>query len=292
MHAHTHTFTSVAALVFALGLSLRAVLGAAVVPAAPEAGSLPAVAAAFDGPGAAGQEVLAAASFVDMEKGKKGGDKDKDKDHREWENGELPPVRDTVGWVDPRLNGGRLIDFVTKKLGEPLNIIISSLSDPYILTETGLHNYVKSIGFSEECLGLHYGYIHEADLGDGLGRKPEQFLGRQHYFPIMGTCWESVRGGHHFRAWKQNGTDANSGAWFLGASEEMDSSKNHMIVEDGYNRGRDYIVSQITQITHWKGMWWKGEVEWREGLLQRGNRGVNHKIEQDGRVAILTILRI
>ncbi len=65
-------------------------------------------------------------------------------------------------------------------------------------------------------MGLHYGYIHEADLGDGLGRKPEQFLGRQHYFPIMGTCWESVRGGHHFRAWKQNGTDANSGAWFLG----------------------------------------------------------------------------
>lgn len=109
MHVHTHTFTSVAALVFALGLSLRTVLGAAVVPTAPEAGSLPAVAAALDGPGAAGQEVLAAASFVDMEKGKgKGGDKDKD--HREWENGELPPVRDTVGWVDPRLNGGRLID--------------------------------------------------------------------------------------------------------------------------------------------------------------------------------------
>lgn len=108
MHVHTHTFTSVAALVFALGLSLRAVLGAAVVPTAPEARSLPAVAAALDGPGAAGQEVLAAASFVDMEKGKKGGDKDKG--HREWENGELPPVRDTVGWVDPRLNGGRLID--------------------------------------------------------------------------------------------------------------------------------------------------------------------------------------
>lgn len=107
MHVHTHTFTSVAALVFALGL--RAVLGAAVVPTGPEARSLPAVAAALDGPGAAGQEVLASTSFGVMEKGKgKGGDKDKD--HREWENGELPPVRDTVGWVDPRLNGGRLID--------------------------------------------------------------------------------------------------------------------------------------------------------------------------------------
>ena len=32
----------------------------------------------------------------------------------------------------------------------------------------------------------------------------------------MGTCWESIRGGHHFRAWRQNGTEANSGAWFLG----------------------------------------------------------------------------
>ncbi|KAI9068722.1 hypothetical protein FKP32DRAFT_1641901 [Trametes sanguinea] len=212
---------------------------------------------------------------------------------RKYENGELPPVEDTAGWIDPRLNGGRFLDYVSKNAGEPLNIIISSLSDPFILNEDGLHTYVKSIGFSEECLGLHYGHIHEADLGDGLGRKPEQFLGRQHYFPIMGTCWESVRGGHHFRAWKQNGTEANSGAWFLGCAPiSSDSSKNHMIVEDGYNRGRDYIVDQVTQVTHWKGMWWKGEVEWREGLLERGARGVNHGIEQDGRVAILTINRL
>lgn len=40
-------------------------------------------------------------------------------------------------------NAKRKVQFVTKKLGEPLNIIISSLSDPYILTEYGLHNYVK-----------------------------------------------------------------------------------------------------------------------------------------------------
>ena len=65
-------------------------------------------------------------------------------------------------------------------------------------------------------MGLHYGHIHDADLGDGLGRKPEHMLVRQHYFPVIGTCWESVRGGHHFRAWRQNGTLANSGAWFIG----------------------------------------------------------------------------
>ncbi|KAI0953547.1 hypothetical protein AcW1_007737 [Taiwanofungus camphoratus] len=236
-------------------------------------------------------------------------------EHREYENGELPPEMDTPGWVDPRLNGGRLLDFTTKKLGEPLNVIISGLSDPYILTEAGLRMYAKSIGFSKECLGLHYGHIHEADLGDGIGRKPEQLLARQDYFPVMGTCWESVRGGHHFRAWHQNGTIADSGAWFIGyvgvfphglysakrthnlrrvvsASLEMDSSKNHQIVSNGYNLGRDFIVEQATAGSHWNGMWWKAEVQWRSGLLQKGKRGVNHGIEQDGQVAILSVVRL
>ena len=55
----------------------------------------------------------------------------------------------------------------------------------------------------------------------------------------------------------------------------MDSSKNHMIVEDGYNRGRNYIVERATLGSHWKGMWWKADVEWREGLLERGKRGMS-----------------
>jgi len=211
---------------------------------------------------------------------------------REYENGELPPERNTVGWVDPRLNGGRLLDYTSHKYGEPLNVIISSMSDPFVLTEPGMRTYAKSIGFSRECFGLHYGNIHEADLGDGDGRKPEQYLARQDYFPVWGTCWESVRGGHHFRAWRQNGTLANSGAWFLGASQEEDSSKNHKIIPNGYNLGRDYIVEQATAGSHWKGIWWKAEVEWRAGLLERGKRGVNHGIEQDGKVAILTIYRL
>lgn len=94
---------------------------------------------------------------------------------------------------------------------------------------------LRSLGYSEECLGLHYGDLHEADLGDGDGKKKEYFLARQHYFPVWGTCWESLAGlslssvfpqpsnlgptylgGQHFRAWKQNGTKANSGAWFIG----------------------------------------------------------------------------
>ncbi|KAI0789775.1 hypothetical protein C8Q75DRAFT_733564 [Abortiporus biennis] len=207
-------------------------------------------------------------------------------------NGELPPQEDRLGWVDPRLDGGRFLDFTTRRLGEPLNIIISALSDPFVLSEKGLHVYSKSIGFSEECLGLHYGHLHEADLGDGDGKKYEHFLARQHYIPIVGTCWESLRGGHHFRAWRQNGTKVDSGAWFLGASEEKDSSKNHKITDDGYNRGRDFIVQRATQTTHWGGMYWKAEVEYVEGLLQKGSRGVNHAIEQDGLVAVLTVNRV
>lgn len=87
-----------------------------------------------------------------------------------------------------------------------------------------------------------------------------------------------------------------------------------MIVDDGYNRGRNYIVARATTGSHWKGTWWKAEVEWKDGLLESGNRGpyrphfilstivlmrnddaaigVNHGIEQDGLVAILTVYRL
>ncbi|KAL5524720.1 hypothetical protein ACEPAF_9865 [Sanghuangporus sanghuang] len=196
------------------------------------------------------------------------------------------------GWYDPRINGGRMLDFTTRYFGEPLNVIISGHSDPFILTEAGFHYYAKSIGFSEECLGLHYGNIHRADLGDGDGRKEELFLARQHYFPVWGTCWESVAGGNHFRAWKQNGTLANSGGWFLAVSKEEDSSKNHRIVDDGYNIGRDLLVQKASAGSHWKGMWWRADVVWNQNdLLKPGRRGINHGIAQDGRVAVLTIER-
>jgi hypothetical protein len=102
--------------------------------------------------------------------------------------------------------------YTSPEFGEPLNVIISGLSDPYVLTESGFHDYAKyldfcylrsvgfkwarhrSIGFSEECFGLHYGHQHTADLGDGDGRKLQQYLARQHYFPVWGTCWESLAG--------------------------------------------------------------------------------------------------
>lgn len=68
------------------------------------------------------------------------------------------------GWLDPRPNGGRFLDvrnfnlnfillnanlnipkYTTHKFGEPLNVIISALSDPFILTENGFHYYTKYV---------------------------------------------------------------------------------------------------------------------------------------------------
>jgi len=204
-----------------------------------------------------------------------------------------------MGWADPRLRGGQMLDvrihplhlahintphhrtyliyltqhstylyrsgthahtqFVFPGLGEPLNVIISGLSDPYILTPRGLLHYVQTLGFSTECLGIHLGMLHVANLGDALnatpspshgrgnddddddrnnndgngptppripppnsgGNKTEQLLARQNYdwpqhgWPDYGTCLESLIGGNHFRAWKQDGAGARTGAWFL-----------------------------------------------------------------------------
>ncbi|KDR83015.1 hypothetical protein GALMADRAFT_238775 [Galerina marginata CBS 339.88] len=197
-----------------------------------------------------------------------------------------------LGWADPRLNGGRFLDYTTKKYGEPLNVIVSGLSDPFILTDAGFKLYVKSLGYSEECLGLHMGQLHDANLGDGDGRTTELFLMRQYYFPVWGTCWESIAGGHHFRAWKQNGTLANTGAWFIGASKEYDSTRSHKIIPNGYNIGRDWFVDRAVRGGTWRSNSWKAEVEYREDLIEEGKKGVNHGIAQDGRVAILTVVRL
>lgn len=66
-----------------------------------------------------------------------------------------------------------------------------------------------------------------------------------------------------------------------------------MIIPDGYNIGRDFLVAQaISSPTHWNSLWWQAEVEWVEGLLEPGNDGVNHGIDQDGLVAVLTVTRL
>ncbi|EJD38893.1 hypothetical protein AURDEDRAFT_116326 [Auricularia subglabra TFB-10046 SS5] len=197
-----------------------------------------------------------------------------------------------TAWIDPRLDGGQMLDSVFYwRIGEPLNVIISGQSDREILTESGFVDYARSIGFSDECLGLHMGMRHQANLGDGLGWREEQLLERQTFrtsleIPLWGTtCWESLAGGNHFRAWRQDTT----GAWFLAASEEMSGRARHMIVEDGYNRGRDSLVAKALSSSRHSP--WVAEVAWIQGLLEPGAEGINHKIPQDGLVALLTVTK-
>jgi len=57
------------------------------------------------------------------------------------------------------------------------------------------------------------------------------------------------------------------------ASKEEPTAKKHMIVPDGYNIGRDWFVEKATAGSHWKGIWWKADVEWRQGLLEPGKHG-------------------
>lgn len=46
-----------------------------------------------------------------------------------------------------------------------------------------------------------------------------------------------------------------------------------MIVEDGYNLGRDWLVERAEAGSHFKGIWWRADVDWREGLLEPGHEG-------------------
>ena len=90
----------------------------------------------------------------------------------------------------------------------------------------------------------------------------------------------------------------------------QDSTKHHMIVPNGYNIGRDLLVQSAITGSSWRGISWITDVEWREGLLEPGFKGIdhavvnklsfaytfrtgiNHAIAQDGRIAVLTVHRV
>ncbi|GAA5889381.1 hypothetical protein JCM6882_000727 [Rhodosporidiobolus microsporus] len=202
----------------------------------------------------------------------------------------FPPRPDNPAWYDPRELGGSLLNRNLWGAGEPLNIIISAQSSPDVLREKGLVVYSRSLGLWNECGNLHIGDPQEANLGDGKGWEQELFVMREAIrWPWIGSCLESVTGGNHFRAYKQNGTEANSGAWFLAASKEVDLRKQHKIAPNGYNLGRDYVVERAIAGSSYLGRSWEAQVEWVEGLLAPGNDGINHGISQDGRVAVLTV---
>lgn len=196
------------------------------------------------------------------------------------------------GFVDPRIYGGTSFDLVGNGMHEPLNVIISSHSSASILTRKGFQSYCRALDFDRECLGLHAGGYQKAYI-DPRGWRNQEFIYREVYTPfdhVFGTCIESLVGGNHIRAWQQQG----SGAWFLATSREEDASKNHMIVPNGYNLGRNQLVGRALGkkkdgMTSF--MWTKytTQVEFVAGLMPQGMQGVNHDIAVDGLTAVLTV---
>ncbi|KAF7298194.1 PPM-type phosphatase domain-containing protein [Mycena chlorophos] len=162
----------------------------------------------------------------------------------------LPPTKRAVAYYDPTANGGAMLTDASggssaSDLGEPLNVIISGLSSSAVLGDSGFLNFAQSIGFSTECLGIHIGTPQTANLGDGNGYVPQSAELREDYGdPDLGTCLESLIGGNHLRMYRQNGTQANSGALFLAVSQEEDASDNHNIIANGYNVGKSPEFSQ------------------------------------------------
>ncbi|GAA97510.1 uncharacterized protein L969DRAFT_43627 [Mixia osmundae IAM 14324] len=194
--------------------------------------------------------------------------------------------REPVDFHDPRAGGGR--QFTQTPWGaEPLNVIISGRSDPRILSDVGIVSYIGSLGFEAECLNQHFGDRQLADLGDGRGLREERFEVRQAYVKVIGTCIESVVGGSHLRAYRQDGPLARSDAWFLAVSVERSARHNHAIRADGYNLGRDQLVRSALHGTRWKHLAYSSTAEFVE-LLRPGSHGFAHGIAQDGRVAVLT----
>jgi hypothetical protein len=119
-------------------------------------------------------------------------------------------------FYNPVDHGGSMLNYAGPKGGEPLNVIISGLSSPAVLTDVGILNFARAIGFSEECLGLHVGDPQSANLGDGLGSVNQTLVLREDYRSVIfGSCLESLIGGNHFRVFRQDGPKANSGALFL-----------------------------------------------------------------------------
>ncbi|KAJ9125206.1 hypothetical protein QFC22_000160 [Naganishia vaughanmartiniae] len=193
-----------------------------------------------------------------------------------------------VGFDDPHASGGSMLA-KSADLGEPLNAILSAESDPRVLeiniNKGGFLNYMLSTQLSEECFGMHDGGHQQADLGDGRGYVDELEVLRWNYGnQWYGTCLQTFNGGNHLRYWRQNTT----------VSEELSLAKHHMIIQNGYNLGRDYMVGNVTSqstlvptldlkdgstfvgSTSWANYTYETSVRYTSGLLKNSTEGINH----------------
>ncbi|BGP32294.1 hypothetical protein JCM10296v2_004075 [Rhodotorula toruloides] len=205
------------------------------------------------------------------------------------------------GYYNPTSNGGQWLtlarDTYPPGLGEPINLVISSESDGLLMTDDGFFDFCESINFSGECLGQTGGLRQAANLGDGKGMINQTTLLRENFGdPSFGTCLETVNGGFHFRVWRQNGSEADSGAWFLAASQEQNLTLQHGIPPNGYDLGRDQVVQRAiasggtkspltnrtftTSVANASGPGYYANITTSQ---------INHGIGTDGVVAVLTV---
>ncbi|KAG0663711.1 hypothetical protein C6P46_002280 [Rhodotorula mucilaginosa] len=203
------------------------------------------------------------------------------------------PRPDRTAYFDPRAGGGAQYNRNLWDGHEPLNIIISAQSSADVLKESGFIAYSRSLGAasarkrSHAVSPAHHARVSWVELSP---------LTPTLAHPATRILFINCKGGNHFRAYKQNGTDANSGAWFLAASKEVDLRGKHKIAHNGYNIGRDLIVEKATSGSSYLNRRYEARVDWVEGLLPPGNEaradvndhvrrptGMAHGISQDGR---------
>lgn len=194
--------------------------------------------------------------------------------------------------------------------GEPLNVIISGRSSRSVLEPVGLLLWATAVNFGVSCLGQgDLESLQHANLGDGqtnrtqgTGDGANGVLRYNYESPYVGTCQETFQGGNHFRWWRQNGTEANSGAIFLATSAELPLSQAHLIKPNGYNNGRDELIGNATGVKEWEGNRFNTSVTFVPAglLLNATSENINHadvvavdgQPAQDGRVAVFTITQL
>ncbi|CAK9779616.1 hypothetical protein CC85DRAFT_288971 [Cutaneotrichosporon oleaginosum] len=227
--------------------------------------------------------------------------------------------RDYSGFKDPNALGGSMLTVVNNTyppgLGEPLNVIISTESDPAVLKDSlydgGFQNYMLSVYLSTQCLGAQFSAVQEANLDGRTNVSEIQTLRYNYGDPYIGSCRETFEGGQHLRYWTQNST----GAIFMAVSVEMELAKGHDIIRNGYNAGRDFLVGNLTNLTEplngrnltntstfagstrYRNYTYHTDVRYVSGLLQNSSEDINHYITVeddglpaiDGLVAVLTV---
>ncbi|KDR75416.1 hypothetical protein GALMADRAFT_98884 [Galerina marginata CBS 339.88] len=221
-----------------------------------------------------------------------------------------PLHKRAVDFFNPLTGGGSLLDNAGSGGGEPLNVIISGLSSPGVLTDAGVLNFAKAIGFSTECLGIHIGDPQSANLGDGNGAVNQTASGSQSWSPgssfipmfsyqvelrqdfgdaNLGTCLESAIGGNHFRQVIEYQLNHIRTFLFAPINILQNAAENHNIVPDGYDIGRNLLVSSAVGTTSFGGATYSTVARNISGLLPVGSAGVNHGIAIDGIVTLLTV---